>query len=278
MALRKSLLPTVAALALGVVAAVFATRWMQQRLVVAEAARTGTVPVVVAASEISFGERIRQTDVKTISWPRESVPDGTFSDPAKVVGRFSTLKLLPGELVLRQRVASESAGSSLSTLIEPNRRAVTVRVNDVIGVAGFLLPGNRVDVLATRMDRDRRAETRTLLQNLKVLAVDQTSGPGGKNEPVVVRAVTLEMSPEEAELLVSATEEGTVQLALRNPDDVELRTTVQALPAPPPPPATIAIGAPPLPATRVTPRATPVPRETVTVIRQAQTTESEARQ
>lgn len=273
MALRKSILPTVAALALGVVAAVLAARWMQQRLSAAETARSSTSHVVVAARTIPFGERIKQEDIKTIAWPAMDVPADSFSDPSAVVGRFSNQKLLPGELVLKPRVVEASAGNFLSTMIEPNQRAVTVRVNDVIGVAGFLLPGNRVDVLATRMNSERRAETHTLLQNLRVLAVDQTTAQAGKDEPVVVRAVTLEMNPQQAEQLVSATEEGTVQLALRNPDD----TSVTARPAPP---STVPLEVPPI---EVTTAATPAPRkgkakvsrETVTVIRQAQTSESE---
>jgi pilus assembly protein CpaB len=267
MALRNSVVPIVAALVLGVVAAVFATRWMQQRIVVAETSRTGTVPVVVAAKTIGFGDRIQSGDVKAIAWPKADVPDGTFSDTAAVVGRYSTQKMVPGELVLRQRAVEHTGGNLLSAQIEPSRRAVTVRVNDVIGVAGFLLPGNRVDVLATRLDNQRRAETRTLLQNLKVLAVDQTTAEAGSDKPVVVRAVTLEMSPEEAEQLVTATEEGSVQLALRNPEDHSLRTAAKVEPAavtPPPPP----------PVTSV-PRKQAPPKQTVTVIRQTQTSEAE---
>lgn len=281
MALRKSVVPTVAALVLGVAAAVFAARWMQDRLADVESSRSGTVPVVVAATEIPFGERIKATDVKTIAWPQAQRPADSFADPSLVVGRFTNQKLLAGEMVLKQRVVSESTGNLLSTLIEPDHRAVSVRVNDVIGVAGFLLPGSRVDVLATRKDNNRRAETRTLLQNLKVLAVDQTTAQEGKDEPVVVRAVTLEMRPDQAEQLVSATEEGSVQLALRNPEDRSMATS----PVPPPPPANLVAVTPPAAAATkatTTRKAAPKPSkpaaETVTVIRQAQTSEIEARQ
>lgn len=278
MALRKSVVPTVAALVLGVVAAVFAARWMQNRLADVESSRTGTVPVVVAATEIPFGERIKTTDVKTIDWPQLQRPEDSFADPSLVVGRFTNQKLLPGEMVLKQRIVNESAGNLLSTLIEPDHRAVTVRVNDVIGVAGFLLPGSRVDVLATRKDNNRRAETRTLLQNLKVLAVDQTTAQEGKDEPVVVRAVTLEMRPDQAEQLVSATEEGSVQLALRNPEDLSVATS----PEPPPPAAIVAVTPPPTAKAatkrKSTPKATMPATETVTVIRQVQTSEVEAGQ
>ena len=150
--------------------------------------------------------------------------------------------------------------------IEPTKRAVSVRVNDVIGVGGFLLPGNRVDVLATRMTDERRAVTQTLLQNLKVLAVDQTASPE-KDKPAVVRAVTLEMEPVEAELLVGATEEGTVQLALRNPDDMRVVSSIAN-----PPPAAQPARMPRIvkPAMPVAKAPTPEPRSEVMVIRQAQ--------
>ncbi len=96
-------------------------------------------------------------------------------------------------------------------------RAITVRVDDVVGVAGFLLPGNHVDIVAARKQNDR-ATTETILMDINVLAVDQTSNQD-KNEPVVVRAVTLEMTPKQAEILVRAREEGRIQLTLRNPTD-----------------------------------------------------------
>jgi pilus assembly protein CpaB len=113
-------------------------------------------------------------------------------------------------------------------------RAVTVRVDDVVGVAGFLLPGNRVDVVASRLDqRTRLATTETILTNLKVLAVDQTASTD-KNEPVIVRAVTLEMKPDQSEAIVKAKEEGTIQLTLRNPNDSSVPVAKAAEPAPAP--------------------------------------------
>ena len=102
-------------------------------------------------------------------------------------------------------------------MIAPSKRAITVRVNDVAGVAGFLLPGNRVDVLGSKT-LNRKTTTKTILQNLKVLAIDQKSNPD-KDEPVVVRAVTLEADLDESIKLVNATQEGSVQLVLRNPED-----------------------------------------------------------
>lgn len=263
MALRKSLFPLLIALVLGLGAAVFARSWMQDRLEDVEAEKRNGVTVVVAATEIPFGRKIAATDVKTVYWPKDNVPQGIVSDPAAVVGKVANQKILADEPVLQSRAVNMGGGSSLAALIEPGMRAVTVRVNDVIGVAGFLLPGNRVDVLATRELDNKRAQTRTLLQDLKVLAVDQTAA-ADKDKPAVVRAVTLEVQPREAEQLVAATEEGSVQLALRNPEDVALLTNQELAEAPKPrqqrQPRPIVAEAPPPP--------------TITVIRQTQVGEA----
>jgi pilus assembly protein CpaB len=116
------------------------------------------------------------------------------------------------------RLSEHLGGSTLASLIAPDKRAISVRVDDVVGVGGFLLPGNRVDVLATKHadGSSNNAVSRTILENLRVLAVDQTAGTD-KTQPVVVRAVTLEMTAAEAETLVTAQTEGKLQLALRNP-------------------------------------------------------------
>jgi pilus assembly protein CpaB len=205
------------ALLLGLGAAWMANGWIQARLQPAEASTGATV--VVAALEVPFGTKIESSHIRTTEWPIGSVPDGAFTDPAEVEGKIAKQAFFPGEILLEERIAEHLGGSTLSAIIEPTKRAITVRVNDVIGVAGFLLPGNRVDILATRKE-GKRAHTRTVLEDIKVLAVDQTASPE-KDKPVVVRAVTLEMAPEESEILVKSTQEGTLQLTLRNPLDNE---------------------------------------------------------
>ena len=267
--MRKTLLPMLAAIVLGLVAAVFARNWMKSRIEAVETEKRSGVQVVVATTEIAFGERITADSVKTIGWPRDSIPDGVFHTIPDVVGKIANQKIVSGEAVLKSRAVGQAGGSSLAALIEPNHRAVTVRVNDVIGVAGFLLPGNRVDVLATRDLDAHKAQTRTLLQNVKVLAVDQTSETE-KDKPVVVRAITLEVDPRQAELLVQATEEGSVQMALRNPQE---EAPVQAAVAEP---ATTANAPAPKPRVVVIrePAASPPPAPGVTVIRQTQVGET----
>ncbi len=225
MAKKRTFLLLLIAVALGLTAAWLANDWILKRTLSPAEASDDTQPVVVAALEIPLGHQIEGAHIKTVSMPRSVIPKGTFADPLQVEGRIATQPLFPGEILLEGRVVEHLGGSTLSSIVNPKMRAVTVRVNDVIGVAGFLLPGNRVDVLASRKE-NRRAMTRTLLQDVKVLAVDQTASTD-KNEPVIVRAVTLEMTPKEAEKLVGAREEGTIQLTLRNPGDDSLVTDPQ---------------------------------------------------
>ena len=203
------------ALMLSAGAAWVANKWILQRTVPAAEASMGTT-VVAAALKIPFGQKIELAHIKAVPMPDHLVPDGAFDDVSKVEGRIAKQELLPGEIILEGRVAEHLKGSTLAAVLDPKMRAVTLRVNDVIGVAGFLAPSNRVDILATRRNGKSRPVTQTLLKNIKVLAVDQTANPG-KNEPVIVRAVTMEMSPRQSEALVNARSEGSIQLTLRNP-------------------------------------------------------------
>lgn len=203
------------ALMLSAGAAWVANKWILQRTVPAAEASVGT-SVVAAALKIPFGQKIELAHIKIVPMPDNLIPDGAFHDVSKVEGRIAKQELLPGEIILEGRVAQTHGGSTLAAVLDPKMRAITLRVNDVIGVAGFLLPSNRVDILATRRNGKNRPVTQTLLKNIKVLAVDQTANPG-KNEPVIVRAVTMEMSPRQSETLVNARSEGSIQLTLRNP-------------------------------------------------------------
>jgi len=175
--------------------------------------------VVVAAMDIPFGQKFSPQHFETIQLPKSSVPENVFSDSALLEGQVTKVDLLEGEIIRQERVSTKLEGVTLAAILEPGMRAVTVRVDDVIGVAGFLLPGNHIDVLASRgvgSGSGNRVVTVTILKKIKVLAVDQTAGTK-ENDPVVVRAVTLELTPKQAERIVKAREEGRLQLALRNP-------------------------------------------------------------
>lgn len=225
-----------AAAVLGIGAAVAASRWATSQL----ASDQNTQPVVVAALDIPFGQKLDAAHVKVVPWPKTSVPSGTFSTIAGVDGRLTNQRLVQGEPLLKERIVDSLAGSTLAAMVDPAKRAITVRVNDVIGVAGFLLPGNRVDVLASRKVEHGRSHTETELQDIRVLAVDQIASPD-KDKPVVVRAVTLEVTPEQANRLVNATVEGTVQLALRNPAAKNIEVAQKPKPKAPAAPAPASI-------------------------------------
>jgi pilus assembly protein CpaB len=176
---------------------------------------------VTAATSIPIATKVEARHLKLTEIPEGVLPTGAYTDLDDVEGKVATSSVARGEILVAERFAEHRRGSTLAALVAPNMRAVTVRVDDVIGVGGFLLPGNRVDVLAARRDRNQRAKTETILTNIKVLAVDQTAATD-ENEPVIVRAVTLEMTPKQAEKIVRARTEGTIQLTLRNPEEEDI--------------------------------------------------------
>jgi pilus assembly protein CpaB len=225
----RGLLLIVLSLIMGAGAAYTANEWVASQIV-GETDLDGT-QVVAAAMEIPYGTKVGPRHVKMVEIPEAAAPAGYFTSVDDVMGTVATIAIARGEILLANRFAAHDQGSTLAALVSENMRALTVRVNDVIGVAGFLLPGNRVDILASRQDANRRAVTETILRDIKVLAVDQTASTE-KNEPVIVRAVTLEMSPKQTEVLVKARTEGSIQLTLRNP----LEKPVIAEPEPKPTP------------------------------------------
>ena len=199
-------------------AALVANKWLQAQVLGGVDMQVGMVPVAAADVQIPFGQKIEPAHIKLLQLPEKALPAGAFRDQESVIGKIAAQAIYPGEILLQGRVVEHLGGSTLAAVIEPGMRALSVAVNEVIGVAGFLLPGNRVDVLATKKAGNQGVKASTLLQDIKVLAVDQTSSTD-KNDPVVVRAVTLEVNPQQAEILIKATQEGKVQLSLRNPLD-----------------------------------------------------------
>lgn len=244
MAKKRGLMLIVLSLAMGVGAAWTANRWVASQVGITEMAE-GTY-VVAAAMEIPYGTKVEARHLKFVEVPEDMAPVGFIGQLEDVEGSVATMAIARGEILLADRFAKHEGGSTLAALVGENMRALTVRVNDVIGVAGFLLPGNRVDVLSARKTSDRRAVTETILRNIKVLAVDQSASTEG-NEPVIVRAVTLEMTPGQAETLVKARTEGDIQLTLRNPleEDVEPEPEPVVVKAPAPKPAVVRRAPPP---------------------------------
>jgi pilus assembly protein CpaB len=267
---RRGPILIVISLLLAVGAAWVANRWLITQNERREAT-SDTVPVAAAAIDIPFGTQVEPRHVAMIQMLKGTAPEGVFPASAAVEGKIARAPIMKGEILLAGRFADQGEGSTLATVITEDMRAVSVRVNDVVGVAGFLLPGNRVDVVSAYRDgQETRSET--IVQNVKVLAVDQTAATE-KNEPVVVRAVTLEVTPADAERLALAAERGAIQLALRNPLDdrlVAMRSgTPVVVPAPASPAAQparprprVRMGPPPVDTTITVIRGTAVDKET----------------
>jgi pilus assembly protein CpaB len=199
--------------------------------------RTVTVPtrsVMVAAANLSLGSELRREDVRAIQWPADAVPAGAFQTPEELVGRGLIQSVTQNEPFLPAKLASKEAGAGLPPVIPSGFRAMSVRVNDVVGVAGYVLPGTRVDVLATvnptRQPTD--VTSKVILTNVQVLAAGtKIEQDVENNKPVSVSVVTLVVNPDEAERLTLASTEGKIQLALRNPLDQTAPATYGIKPA-----------------------------------------------
>lgn len=217
---RRGVVLICLSLLMAVGAAFVANKWIDARVMPAQDNTLNSASVVAAAMSIPFATKVEERHLKLVEMPEGLTPDGFFKSIDEVLGKVSTTNISRGEILVTERFRTHTTGSTLAALVNPNMRAVTVRVDDVIGVAGFLLPGNTVDILASRKNGRNRAITETILKNIKVLAVDQTAA-AESNEPVIVRAVTLEMLPRQAEILFQARTEGKIQLTLRNPLEAE---------------------------------------------------------
>jgi len=180
------------------------------------------LPVVMAADDIQVGAKLAARDVQVVTLPQSAVPPGAFSGTSQVLGRGAILPISKGEFILPNKLAALNAGAGLPSMIPPGMRAVSVRVNDVVSVAGFVQPGTRVDVLATgNQGGGNERQTITVLENVAVIAVggsllERLTG-GEQNAPVI----TLLVSPDDAQKLALASQEGRIQLALRNPLDTK---------------------------------------------------------
>lgn len=257
----KALSLFVLAVLASLAAAVYAANWVAQR---------GSIDadkVVVAAADIPLGSKITPTMLSTVDWPRGSIPEGAFNDMQKLQERVVKVGVLRGEAVLEGKLAPEGTKGGLAAIIAPGKRAMSVRVNDVVGVAGFALPGNYVDVVVNAQQEqsgkaeDSRQISMTVLENVLVLAVAQEAGRD-ETTPKVVSAVTLELSPPDAEKLDLARSVGSLSLVLRNQIDKDPVSTAgitkhQLFGAPEPAPAPVKVASP---ARQAVQRARPAPQ------------------
>lgn len=206
----------------GLIAVVAAARWVSQQ------AAVSTNQVAVAVLDIQAGQQLNPEMVKLVEWPQGSMPTGAFTDPAALIGRVTKAAIQRGEPVSEARLAPVGSRAGLSAVIASGKRAMTVKVNEVVGVAGFALPGNFVDIMVSTQEEGGQAGNRDLqiskivLERILVLAVAQEASRD-ESKPKVVNAVTLEVTPEEAEKLDLARSVGSLSLVLRN--QVEAQST-----------------------------------------------------
>jgi len=180
------------------------------------------VEVMVAADDLQVGGRVEDHDVKIIRIPAADLPPGAPRKRSDVIGHGVIVPISKGEFILPNRLAQENAGSGLPSLIPPGMRAVSVRVNEVVSVAGFVTPGTRVDVLLTGAPGGAGDEqTTTVLQNVAVLASGHTLERSSTGEAQNTAVITLLVTPDDAQRLTLASSEGHIQLALRNPLDTK---------------------------------------------------------
>ena len=193
-----------------------------------------TRQVVVAATDLQLGKELKAEDIRIIQWPAGSVPAEAFASGDDVVGRGLIAPVVANEPILPGKLASKEAGAGLPPIIPPGMRAVSVRVNDVVGVAGYVLPGTRVDVVATVNPTQQQTDvtSKVILTNVLVLASGtKIEQDGDKGKPMEVSVVTLLVDPGESERLTLASTEGKIQLALRNPIDKTAPATPGVRPA-----------------------------------------------
>jgi pilus assembly protein CpaB len=229
----RSLILLFAALLLALAAVFVVQRWLntQKQAAVATPA-IETIPVVTAAAQINPLDKIKLEQLKVMEIPKASLPfDASlpngglnfFAKPDEIVGKFATQTLYANEVIVRQRLRDSLGGSSLSNILSPGMRAVSVRVNEATGVAGFLLPGNYVDIISTHKAPDSDGiVTQLVLQNVKILAVDQYASTDDKGAATLAKTATVEVRPQDASKLLRSAEIGTIQMELRNPADVQL--------------------------------------------------------
>jgi len=225
----RLIVPIVVALLIASVGTVLIYRWVRQQAapVPTQTATFESVPVVVAATDLNWGTKLRGEILKTVPYPKESLPKGFVSEPSKIEGRIVLVPLKEKEPVLESKLAPQNiATGGVAAVVKQGKRAVSVRGDKVIGLAGLINPGNRVDVLVTVKDPGTEKEiTKIVLEDILVLATGTQVQEKGKGEPSPVDVFTLEVTPEEAEKLSLASNEGKIQLALRNITDSDVVLT-----------------------------------------------------
>jgi pilus assembly protein CpaB len=201
------------ALLLGLATAAYAAIWLQQQ------SASNTLQVIVAQRDLQMGTRLQPDMLQTLAWPKAAGIQDPLTTLDQAVGRVIHMPVLRGEPLLESKLAAEGEKGGLSSVLAPGQRAVTVKVNEIMGVAGFALPGNFVDVMVNMPDGENQPVSKIVIERIRVLAVAQDVSTN-ESKPRVVNAVTLQVSPQQAEQIDLARSVGTLSLVLRSYSDI----------------------------------------------------------
>jgi pilus assembly protein CpaB len=209
-------------------ASLMALGWLKRQAAIRPPSQAKSTLVVVANTKVGPANLLSAGQLTTDVWHQENRPQGAFGNVDQAVGRVTATSLLPGELVTENKLAPKGTAPGITALLSPNQRAMTVKVDEASGVAGFLAPGDRVDVVVI-VDKgpfDKDPLAKLLLQNLKVLGTGQKMENRPGDKPQIVPTVTLEVTPDEGERLALAAQEGRISLVLRGQNDQQLVETL----------------------------------------------------
>jgi pilus assembly protein CpaB len=219
MKLRRGTLMIILSVLAGIGAVILAASWMGQQ------ASGKTSPLLIATVDIDLGSTLTNTMLSVVAWPTAAVPPLAFKDIKSASGRVVRSPIFKGEPILEPKLAPVGSMGGLPSMILQGKRALSIKVNEVVGVAGFTLPGSFVDVMVNTMDSKDKSVSKIVLQRILVLAIAQEA-KRDETKPKVVNAVTLEVTPEEAEKLDLARSIGSLSLILRNPMDKQDQQTL----------------------------------------------------
>jgi pilus assembly protein CpaB len=204
-----------------------ALKYLREQATPLMATEPARAKVVVATRALRLGALVGEQDVKTVDWSGGALPTGFIGTPADVIGRGLIVQVQENEPILASKLAAVGMGGGLPVIIDEGMRAITVAVDAVVGVSGFVLPSTRVDVLLTLNSSENLKEpaTKLLMQNVRTLAAGQSIQQDKEGKPQEVPVVTFLVSPEQAETLALASQQGRIQLTLRNTLDTNQVTT-----------------------------------------------------
>ena len=225
----QAILPIILALVVALTTSFFIYKWLQRQRApkeVVKVVKSEAVPVIVAAVDLPWGTKLNSETIKRTPYLKESLPPGYFSDVDAMEGRVLIVSLKQNEPILETKLAPISVSTGgVSAVVTPGKRAISVKGDKVLGISGFIKPGNRVDVLVTLTQGTKNEITKIVLENVLVLATGKEIQENDKGEPSPVDVYTLEVTPEEGEKLSLAASKGRLQFALRNVTDTEIVLT-----------------------------------------------------